>query len=129
MTREVIYAENVPAAVGPYSHAIKGGELLFVSGQLPIDASTGRFVGDSINEQTRQCLENIKIILEAAGSQLEKVLKTTVFLKDMNDFEEMNKVYSQFFQSDFPARCCVEVARLPRDAKIEIEVIAAYSEA
>lgn len=128
MTREVICARNAPPAIGPYSHAIKGGELLFVSGQLPIDVSTGRFVGDGIGEQTKQCLENVKTILEAAGSQLEKVLKTTVFLKDMNDFEEMNKVYGQFFRSDFPARCCVEVARLPKDARIEIEVIAFYSE-
>jgi 2-iminobutanoate/2-iminopropanoate deaminase len=124
VTKEVICTKNAPATVGPYSHAIKGGDLLFVSGQLPIDVSTGRFVGDGIGEQTRQCLKNVKTILEAAGSCLEKVLKTTVFLKDMNDFEEMNKIYSQFFKDDFPARCCVEVARLPQDAKVEIEAIA-----
>lgn len=129
MKKETIYAKNAPAAIGPYSHAIKGGELLFVSGQLPIDPSTGSFAGDGISEQTTQCLENVKVILEAAGSQMEKVLKTTVFLKDMNDFEEMNKVYSRFFSSDFPARCCVEVARLPKDARVEIEVVALCTDA
>lgn len=125
MKKQTINAKDAPPAIGPYSHAVRWGGLLFVSGQLPMDAATGRLVGDSIGEQANRCLENIKDILGAAGSSLEDVLKTTVFLKDLADFDVMNRVYSQFFSNHFPARCCVEVARLPKDALVEIEVVAA----
>jgi len=124
MKKEIIVTKKAPAAIGPYSQAIKAGEFVFVSGQLPIDLSTGKLVEDNIKNQTRQCLENIKSILEATGSSLDKTVKVTVFLKDMDDFPKMNKIYKQYFDKDFPARCCVEVSRLPKDAEIEIEAIA-----
>jgi 2-iminobutanoate/2-iminopropanoate deaminase len=124
MIKEIVNTKDAPAAVGPYSQAIKANGLIFVSGQLPIEPSTGKFVGDTVTEQTRQCLVNIENILRAKGSSLEQVVKASVFLKDMNDFDEMNQVYGSHFSGGFPARACVEVARLPRDAKVEIEVIA-----
>ncbi|MCD6473134.1 RidA family protein [Candidatus Aerophobetes bacterium] len=124
MKKEIIVTKKAPAAIGPYSQAIKAGEFVFVSGQLPIDLSTGKLVEDNIKNQTRQCLENIKSILEATGSSLDKTVKVTVFLKDMDDFPKMNKIYKQYFDKDFPVRCCVEVSRLPKDAEIEIEAIA-----
>lgn len=113
-----------PSAIGPYSQGIVTGNLVFVSGQIPLNPETGKFP-ETISEMTKQSLTNIKNILEAAGSSMNKVVKTTVFLKDMNDFAEMNAVYATFFEEGFyPARSAVEVARLPKDVKIEIEAIA-----
>lgn len=124
MVKETIITKKAPAAIGPYSQAIKAGELIFVSGQIPIDPLTGKLVVGSIESQTRQCLENIKAILEAAGSSLDRVVKATVFIKDMDDFQAINEIYSQYFINDFPARVCVQVAELSLGAKVEIEVIA-----
>ena len=122
--KEIIASENAPAAIGPYSQAIKVGGLLFVSGQLPIDMATGVFPAD-IKEQTKASLTNAGTILEKAGSSLQKAVKTTVFLSDMNNFGAMNEVYASFFPNgDYPARSAVQVARLPKDALVEIEVIA-----
>ncbi len=124
MKKEIIATQNAPAAVGPYSQAVKAAPFLFVSGQLPIDPAIGKFAGQGIAEQTRQCLDNLKAVLEAAGSGLAQVVKATVFIKDMNEFDAMNQVFRQYFAEKPPARACVEVARLPRDAKVEIEAIA-----
>ena len=125
MKLETIVTENAPAAIGPYSQAVSAGEFLFVSGQLPIDPKTGALVEDDIATQTKQALENISCILSAAGSSLSKAVTTTVFLKDMAEFAEMNKVYASYFQGDlFPARAAVQVAALPKDARVEIDVIA-----
>ena len=122
--KEIIASENAPAAIGPYSQAIKVGGLLFVSGQLPIDMPTGVFPAD-IKEQTKASLTNAGTILEKAGSSLQKAVKTTVFLSDMNNFGAMNEVYASFFPNGgYPARSAVQVARLPKDALVEIEVIA-----
>ena len=122
--KEIIASENAPAAIGPYSQAIKVGGLLFVSGQLPIDMATGVFPAD-IKEQTKASLTNAGTILEKAGSSLQKAVKTTVFLSDMNNFGAMNEVYASFFPNGGnPARSAVQVARLPKDALVEIEVIA-----
>ena len=122
--KEIIASENAPAAIGPYSQAIKVGGLLFVSGQLPIDMATGVFPTD-IKEQTKASLTNAGTILEKAGSSLQKAVKTTVFLSDMNNFGAMNEVYASFFPNGgYPARSAVQVARLPKDALVEIEVIA-----
>jgi 2-iminobutanoate/2-iminopropanoate deaminase len=119
-----IATEHAPGAIGPYSQGIAVNGLLFVSGQLPIDMQSGD-IPHSIQEQTRASLNNAKAIIEAAGASLAQVIKTTVFIKDMGDFAEMNEVYDTFFADPFPARSCVEVARLPRDAGIEIECIVA----
>ena len=113
-----------PAAIGPYSQAIQIGDLLFVSGQVPIDPSTGAIVEGDVKAQAQQSLNNLKAILNAAGTNMGAVVKTTVFLADMNDFAAMNEVYAQFFQEPFPARSAVQAARLPKDAKVEIEAIA-----
>ena len=122
--KQVIHTANAPAAIGPYSQAIQIGDLLFVSGQVPIDPSTGAMVEGDIKAQAQQSLNNLKAILNAAGTNMGAVVKTTVFLADMNDFAAMNEVYAQFFQEPFPARSAVQVARLPKDAKVEIEAIA-----
>ena len=120
----IIHTDKAPAAVGPYSQAIEYNGLIITSGQLPIDPATGAFP-ETVEEQTRQSLMNVKAILEAAGSGMEKIIKTTVFLSDMNNFAAMNGVYAQFFsEGAYPARSAVEVARLPKDALVEIEVIA-----
>ena len=120
-----IQTENAPAAIGPYSQAIDSGAgLVFVSGQIPIDPSTGTFVPGGIREQTRQSLTNAQAILAAAGLGLGNVVKTTVFLADMNDFAAMNEVYAQFFTSPYPARSAVAVKTLPKGALVEIECIA-----
>ncbi|MCX7746096.1 MAG: RidA family protein [Clostridia bacterium] len=124
MKMDVISTDKAPAAIGPYSQAVKFGEMLFTSGQIPINPSTGELVTGGIEAQTRQVLENLKGVLEAAGTHLKNVVKTTVFIKDMNDFVTINKIYSEFFSSPYPARSCVEVARLPKDVAIEIEAIA-----
>lgn len=119
-----IHTNNAPAAIGPYSQAVKVGSLVFVSGQIPVDPATGAFAGSDIESQTHQSLKNLKAILEEAGSGLEKVVKTTVFLQDMNDFAAMNGVYAQYFKEPFPARAAVQVGRLPKDALVEIECVA-----
>ena len=122
--KTVISTDKAPGAIGPYSQAIKVGNLLFASGQIPLDPATGAFP-EGIEAQTKQSLTNVKNILEAAGTSLDKVVKTTVFLSDMNNFAAMNGVYASFFsEGSYPARSAVEVARLPKDAMVEIEVIA-----
>ena len=119
-----ISTTNAPAAIGPYSQAIKVGELVFVSGQLPIDPATGAFAEGGIKELTRQSLTNMKAILEEAGTSMANVVKTTVFLADMNDFAAMNEVYAEFVAAPFPARSAVAVKTLPKGALVEIECIA-----
>ena len=123
--KEIISTTNAPAAIGPYSQAVKAGNLLFVSGQVPLDPSTGAPVEATIQAQTTRALENVKAILAQAGATLDNVVKTTVFLKDMNDFVEMNRVYQTYFTKDCPARSAVQVVRLPKDVLVEIEAIAA----
>ena len=118
-----IETEMAPAAIGPYSQAIRTEELIFVSGQIPVDAQSGK-MPETIKEQTRQSLENIRYILEEAGSGMEKIVKTTVLLQHMSDFADMNEVYASFFEKDYPARACYEVAALPKGALVEIEAIA-----
>jgi len=126
--REVIAATNAPAAIGPYSQGIVvEGRLVFTAGQIPIDAETGAIVGNDIAVQTRKALENLNQILLAAGSGMEHVIKTSVFLKDMNDFAQMNEVYAEFFKENPPARSAAEVARLPKDVLVLIECIALAS--
>jgi len=122
--KSVISTANAPAAIGPYSQAIRVGDMLITSGQLALDPATGSFVEGGIKEQTYQALTNVKAILNDAGTNMGSVIKTTVFLKDMNDFAAMNEVYAQFFQQPYPARSAVQVARLPKDGLVEIEVIA-----
>jgi 2-iminobutanoate/2-iminopropanoate deaminase len=122
--RQQVETKNAPAAIGPYSQAIKAGGLVFVSGQIPIDPATGEFVAGGIAEQTDRVLKNLAAVLEAAGSGLDKVVKTTVFLADMKEFSGMNEVYATFFASPPPARATVAAAGLPRDARVEIEAIA-----
>ena len=121
-----ISTTSAPAAIGPYSQGVATTGLVFTSGQLGLDPATGAFAEGGIAAQTRQSLSNVKAVLEAAGSGMDKVIKTTVYLKDMNDFAEMNKVYAEFFgEGGFPARSAIEVARLPKDGLVEIEAIAA----
>ncbi len=121
---ETVSTENAPGAIGPYSQAVKTGSLVFCSGQIPIDPTTNEFVSDDVAEQTEQVLKNLSAVLKAAGTDLNKVVKTTVFLADMNDFAAMNEIYAQFFDMNKPARATVQAARLPRDARVEIECIA-----
>jgi 2-iminobutanoate/2-iminopropanoate deaminase len=121
---KTIHTDVAPAAIGPYSQAIQINGLLFTSGQIPLDPATMQIVGDSIESQTTQALANLDAILKAGGSAREAVIKTTVFLKSMNDFARMNEIYSKFFGNHKPARSCVEVARLPKDVLFEIECIA-----
>ncbi len=125
MKREVIATKKAPGAVGPYSQAIQVGHFVFTAGQLAFDPATGKLVEGGIEEQARQVLRNIAAVLEAAGSSLDKVVKTTVFLKDMGDFKAMNGVYASFFANQPPARSTVEVAALPLGALVEIDAIAA----
>jgi 2-iminobutanoate/2-iminopropanoate deaminase len=122
--KDVVKTERAPKAIGPYSQAIKAGGFLFASGQIPIDPQTGQFVAGGIAEQTEQVIKNLSAVLEAGGSDLDQVVKTTVFLADMNEFAAMNEVYGRFFSVNPPARATVEAARLPRDARVEIEAIA-----
>ena len=123
--KEKIETTNAPAAIGPYSQGIVCGDLVFTSGQLPLDPATGKFPSEDIAEQTRQSLSNVKAVLEAAGSSMDKIIKTTVFLKDMGDFAAMNAVYGSFFSEGcYPARSAVEVAALPMGARVEIEAVA-----
>ena len=120
----IISTDGAPRAIGPYSQAIRAGELVFASGQIPIDPVTGEFVPGGIAEQTEQVLRNLAAVFEAAGVTMKQVVKTTVFLVDMDDFAAMNEVYGRFFGSEPPARATVQAARLPRDARVEIEAIA-----
>ncbi|HEX2666590.1 MAG TPA: RidA family protein [Candidatus Acidoferrum sp.] len=122
--RDVVLTDKGPKPIGPYSQAIRSNGFLYVSGQVALDPTTGEFVGTDIRQQTQRTLENVKGILEAAGSNMHHVVKTTVFLKDISDFAAMNEVYARFFTQAPPARSTVEVARLPKDALVEIEVIA-----
>ena len=122
--KEIIQTEQAPNAIGPYSQAVKANGLIFASGQIPIDPKTGQFVAGGIAEQTEQVLKNLRAVLEAAGSGLDHIVKTTVFLADMEEFTAMNEVYGRFFKESPPARATVEAARLPRDARVEIEAIA-----
>jgi 2-iminobutanoate/2-iminopropanoate deaminase len=122
--RDVVLTDKGPKPIGPYSQAIRANGFLYVSGQVALDPKTGEFVGTDIQQQTQRTLENVKGILEAAGSNMHHVVKTTVFLKDIRDFAAMNEVYATFFTLAPPARSTVEVARLPKDALVEIEVIA-----
>lgn len=124
MSNIKISTSKAPAAIGPYSQGIKAGNTIYVSGQLPIDVSTGNFKSDDIKGQTKQSIENIKAILEEAGCSLNDVVKTTVYLKDINEFSDMNSVYAEYFNEPFPARACFEVAAIPKGAKVEIEAIA-----
>ena len=124
VVKEIIATEQAPRAIGPYSQAVRAGNLLFASGQIPIDPATGEFVAGGIAEQTAQVLKNLSAVMEAAGISLNQVVKTTVFLVDMDDFTAMNEVYAGFFGENPPARATVQAARLPRDAKVEIEATA-----
>ena len=123
-TKEIIATERAPQAIGPYSQAVRVGNLVFASGQIPIDPKTKEFVSGGIAEQTEQVLKNLKAVFEAAGAGLDQIVKTTVFLADMNDFTAMNEVYGKYFGQNPPARATVQAARLPRDAKVEIEAVA-----
>ena len=118
-----ISTNNAPAAIGPYSQAVVSGNLVYCSGQIPINPQTGE-IPQGVQQQAHQALTNVKNLLSAAGTSIEKVIKTSVFIKDMNDFTAINEIYAQYFTEPFPARSCVEVARLPKDVLIEIEVIA-----
>ena len=124
MAKTIIATKNAPGAIGPYSQGIRANGFVFASGQIGLDPATGEFVKGGIVEQSRQALLNVKNVLEAAGSGLDKAVKTTVFLKDIKDFASMNAVYSEFFKTDCPARSAVQVAALPKGALVEIEVIA-----
>jgi 2-iminobutanoate/2-iminopropanoate deaminase len=123
--KEIVTTDRGPKPIGPYSQAVKTGGFLFLSGQVALDPKTGDLTGTDVRQQTERVMENIKGILEAAGSNLHHVIKTTVFLKDMNDFPAMNEVYGRYFSAAPPARSTVQVARLPKDALVEIEVVAA----
>lgn len=123
MEKNRVHTEKAPAAIGPYSQAIDLGEVVFTSGQIPVDPATGNIPTD-VKEQARQSLSNVKAILESAGTGMDKVVKTTVFLSDMETFSAVNEVYATFFTEPYPARSCVEVARLPKDVMVEIEAIA-----
>ncbi len=124
MSKEVIATKKAPSAIGPYSQAIKAGGFVYVSGQIPMSPETGELVTGDIKTQTEQVLENVKIILDAAGSSFDKVVKTTIFITDMGNFAAVNEVYGKYFQEDPPARATVAVAQLPRSAEVEIEAVA-----
>ena len=124
MGKKIIATDKAPAAIGPYSQAIEAGGFVFASGQIPVDPATGN-IPDGIEAQAKQALTNVKNLMEASGLSMDNIVKTSVFIKDMNDFAKVNEVYATFFERDFPARSCVEVTRLPKDVLIEVEVIAA----
>ena len=125
--KEQVATDQAPAAIGPYSQAVKAGNMLFVSGQIPLEPTSGGLVEGGVEAQTHQCLKNLTAILKAAGTDLKQVVRTTIFLKDMNDFGRVNEVYGSYFPAPFPARACVEVARLPKDVAVEIDAIALLS--
>jgi len=122
--REIVKTEGAPAAIGPYSQAVRANGFIFASGQIPLDPKTGEFAAGGVAEQTEQVIRNLTAVLEAGGSGLDRIVKTTVFLADMNDFAAMNEIYARYFTENPPARATVEAARLPRDARVEIEAIA-----
>lgn len=124
MIKNVIKTDKAPAAIGPYSQAIEVNGMIYTSGVVPIDPATGEVVEGDIKVQAKRVFESMKALLEAAGSDMDQAVKTTVFIKDMNDFAALNEVYAAYFTGDFPARSCVEVARLPKDVLVEMEVIA-----
>lgn len=124
MTRQTINTDKAPAAIGPYSQAVQVGNLLFTSGQIPLVPGTMELAGEDIQVQTKQCMENLKAILEQSGTSLDNCIKLTLFIKDMNQFGAINEIYGTYFGDSPPARSCVEVARLPKDVNIEIEAIA-----
>jgi 2-iminobutanoate/2-iminopropanoate deaminase len=121
--KKIISTEGAPAAIGPYSQAVKAGNMIYTSGMLPINPVTGEITDSNITEQTEQVLKNLVEVFKAAGATSDNVVKTTVFIKNMNDFAEMNAVYKKYFKENFPSRTCVEVARLPKDALVEIECV------
>ncbi len=122
--KQIISTDRAPRAIGPYSQAVSSGNLVFASGQIPIDPATGEFVAGGIAEQTEQVMRNLRAVFEAAGVELSQVIKTTVFLADMEEFTAMNEIYGRFFGENPPARATVQAARLPRDARVEIDAIA-----
>jgi 2-iminobutanoate/2-iminopropanoate deaminase len=124
--KQAVSTDGAPKAIGPYSQAVRVGQLLFVSGQVPLDPATGAMIDGDIAPQTRRVLDNIGAVLEAGQRSFADVVRTTVFLADMNDFAAMNDVYGQYFAEPYPARATVQVARLPKDARVEIDVIASY---
>ena len=124
VVKQAISSAGAPKAIGPYSQAVRAGQLLFLSGQVALDPATGQMVGGGVTEQTRRVFENLGAVLTAAGRSFADVVRTTVFLADMNDFAAMNEVYGQYFKEPYPARATVQVARLPRDARVEIDLIA-----
>jgi len=124
--KQAISSADAPKAIGPYSQAVRAGQLLFLSGQVPLDPVTGHMVEGDIAAQTRRVFENLRAVLEAGGRSFADVVRTTVFLADMNDFGAMNEVYGQYFTAPYPARATVQVARLPRDARVEIDLIASF---
>jgi 2-iminobutanoate/2-iminopropanoate deaminase len=127
VSKHIIQTELAPAAIGPYSQAIRIGDFLYTSGQIALDPKSGKFLSGEIKEETEQTLKNISAILQADGLKLENVIKTTVYLSDLNDFVKMNQIYEKYFSKNKPARACVQVAALPKGAKIEIDVIASCS--
>ncbi|MHB8063951.1 MAG: RidA family protein [Ruminiclostridium sp.] len=124
MSFEIISTTKAPAAIGPYSQAVKVGNVIYTSGAIPVDPTTGEVVAGGVAEQADQALKNLNEVLAGAGASLDNIVKTTVFIKNMNDFATINEVYKKYFTKDFPARSCVEVARLPKDVLIEIECVA-----
>ena len=124
MSKEIISTEKAPKAIGPYSQGVKIGDFIFTSGQLPINPDNGQLIADDVKKATAQSLENVKAILEKAGSSLDKVVKVVVYLKDLEDFAAVNEIYATYFTGDYPARSCFQVAKLPMDAKVEIEAVA-----
>ena len=124
MGKVIIHSEKAPAAVGPYSQGVKAGNLVFVSGQMPVDSKTGKIVEGDITAKAKKCMENVLAILAEAGMTAENIVKATIFLTDLSDFGQVNEVYASFFKDSYPARSCVEVSRLPKDVTVEIEVIA-----
>jgi len=124
LSKEIIQTDQAPAAIGPYSQGIKKNSMVFVSGQIPMDPSTGEIVVGDIQTQTRQVLNNVQAVLKASGATLDDVVKATVFITSMDDFPQVNEVYAEYFKNDPPARACVEVSRLPKSVQVEIEAIA-----
>ncbi|MBR2627092.1 MAG: RidA family protein [Peptococcaceae bacterium] len=122
--KQIIQTNNAPQAIGPYSQAVMADDTLYVSGQIPVIPATGVIVSDKVEEQARQVMENVKAVVEAAGLTLDHVVKTSVFIKNMDDFAKINAVYSEYFKENCPARACVEVARLPKDVLLEMDAIA-----
>jgi 2-iminobutanoate/2-iminopropanoate deaminase len=129
MEKKVVFTEKAPKPIGPYSQAIIAGNLIFTAGQIPIDPATNQVVQGDIKEQTRRVLENLRAILESVGATFDDVVKVTIYMKDLNEFSAMNEVYSEYFKNSPPARTTVEVSRLPRDVRIEIDLIAIVKQA